>query len=106
MADEESDCSNIEKSGGPQSCNSLQRSKYPSQDGTCNNLKHPMWGRANIALTRLLQPDYEDGNSFERLLLKSFFKMKNMRTFFSQEFQSLEEFLYEVVTHFCHLQGP
>ena len=61
--DEESDCSNIEKNGGTQTCNSLQRSKYRSQDGTCNNLKHPMWGRADIALTRLLQPDYEDGKN-------------------------------------------
>lgn len=59
--DEESDCSNIEKNNGPLTCNSLQRSAYRSQDGTCNNLKHPMWGRANIALTRLLSPDYEDG---------------------------------------------
>ena len=49
--DEESDCSNIELNG-PLTCNSLQRSAYRSQDGTCNNLKHPMWGRANIALTQ------------------------------------------------------
>lgn len=61
--DEESDCSNIELNG-PLTCNSLQRSAYRSQDGTCNNLKHPMWGRANIALTRLLSPDYEDGMTF------------------------------------------
>ena len=34
---------------------------YRSEDGTCNNLKHSLWGRANVALTRLLAPDYEDG---------------------------------------------
>ena len=34
---------------------------YRSQDGSCNNIRHPNWGRANIALTRLLPPEYEDG---------------------------------------------
>ena len=60
QTDEESDCANTE--AGPPSCNSNFRNMvYRSEDGTCNNLKQPLWGRANVALTRLLAPDYEDG---------------------------------------------
>ncbi len=29
-------------------------------DGRCNNLKHPLWGSAGIAMRRLLKPDYGD----------------------------------------------
>ena len=59
QTNEESDCANTE--AGPKSCNFFNNSPYRSEDGTCNNLKHPLWGRANVALTRLLAPDYEDG---------------------------------------------
>ena len=59
QTDEESDCANTE--AGPQSCNNFRNMVYRSEDGTCNNLKHSLWGRANVALTRLLAPDYEDG---------------------------------------------
>jgi len=64
QAGEESDCSNTKK--GPSNCNFFSTSPYRSEDGTCNNLKHPLWGRANVALTRLLAPDYEDGVSSPR----------------------------------------
>lgn len=41
-------------------------SKFRTQDGSCNNLDHGNWGRANIALQRLLSPAYEDGLSIPR----------------------------------------
>lgn len=55
--DEDSDCSNV--NSGIVNCDSL--GQFRTQDGSCNNIRHPNWGRANIALTRLLPPDYEDG---------------------------------------------
>lgn len=36
--------------------------KYRSADGSCNNLKHSFWGKANTAYKRLLFPVYKDGN--------------------------------------------
>lgn len=37
------------------------RQRYRSYDGSCNNLKHTGWGKANSPYTRILPPDYEDG---------------------------------------------
>ncbi|KAF0746289.1 Uncharacterized protein FWK35_00020149, partial [Aphis craccivora] len=37
--------------------------KYRSADGSCNNLKHSFWGKANTAYKRLLFPVYKDGLS-------------------------------------------
>ncbi|KAF0755550.1 Uncharacterized protein FWK35_00023600, partial [Aphis craccivora] len=34
--------------------------KYRSADGSCNNLKHSFWGKANTAYKRLLFPVYKD----------------------------------------------
>lgn len=36
---------------------------YRSFDGSCNNLKYPLWGKAGTAYTRLLIPDYADGKT-------------------------------------------
>ena len=36
-------------------------SKYRSYDGTCNNLQHPYYGSAGMALNRLMDADYENG---------------------------------------------
>jgi hypothetical protein len=35
---------------------------YRSFDGSCNNLKNPWWGQAEMPYKRLLIPDYADGN--------------------------------------------
>ncbi|XP_059477617.1 peroxidasin isoform X1 [Neocloeon triangulifer] len=35
--------------------------KYRSLDGTCNNLRHPMWGASLTAFHRLLPSAYENG---------------------------------------------
>ena len=35
-------------------------STFRSMDGSCNNLKHPLWGRAMTPLRRALEPDYCD----------------------------------------------
>jgi len=37
--------------------------RYRTYDGSCNNLKHTAWGKANTPYTRILPPDYEDGVS-------------------------------------------
>lgn len=36
-------------------------SKYRSQDGSCNNLYHPYWGKSFVCHLRLVPPAYEDG---------------------------------------------
>ncbi|CAI6345034.1 unnamed protein product [Macrosiphum euphorbiae] len=38
-----------------------QPHKYRSTDGSCNNIKHELWGRASTALQRILPPKYGDG---------------------------------------------
>ena len=35
--------------------------KYRTLDGTCNNLRHTMWGASLTPLNRLLPPSYENG---------------------------------------------
>lgn len=42
-------------------CLPHQRSKYRTIDGTCNNLRHPYWGRSFTCHVRILPPDYSDG---------------------------------------------
>lgn len=36
--------------------------RYRSADGSCNNLKHPHWGRSHTAQERFLLPEYDNGN--------------------------------------------
>ena len=45
-------------------------SPYRTIDGSCNNLKHPLWGRSMTPLTRFLDPDYCDS---ELTILRYFF---------------------------------
>ncbi|XP_072405220.1 thyroid peroxidase [Chiloscyllium punctatum] len=48
----------------PLTCsNSCFIQKYRLINGTCNNRNNPRWGSSNIALTRWLPPEYEDGYS-------------------------------------------
>ncbi|ROT75796.1 putative Thyroid peroxidase precursor [Penaeus vannamei] len=35
--------------------------KYRSDDGTCNNLRHPLWGASLTGFRRVLNPIYENG---------------------------------------------
>ena len=35
--------------------------RYRTFDGSCNNLKHPVWGSASFFYRRLLDPHYADG---------------------------------------------
>ena len=46
--------------GGGRRCSTTDQ-KFRSIDGSCNNRKHPHWGMSNVALQRLLDPKYEDG---------------------------------------------
>ena len=62
---EDSECDNFPEGKTPDQCDGDSfNGKYRTADGSCNNLRHPKWGRANVALTRLLESDYQDGNSF------------------------------------------
>ncbi|XP_060870430.1 peroxidase-like [Metopolophium dirhodum] len=42
---------------------------YRTINGSCNNLKFPIWGRSNSANTRIIEADYSDGKSQERRAL-------------------------------------
>lgn len=39
-------------------------SKYRTQTGECNNVRHPKWGTKGTPFLRLLPPDYADGKRF------------------------------------------
>jgi hypothetical protein len=41
--------------------NCQPRDRYRTYDGTCNNLKRPLWGKSMRPLERFLAPDYADG---------------------------------------------
>ncbi|KAJ8313493.1 hypothetical protein KUTeg_008054 [Tegillarca granosa] len=40
---------------------------YRTADGSCNNLRHVMWGKSDTIEPRYLDPDYEDGKQYGRL---------------------------------------
>ncbi|XP_038060614.1 lactoperoxidase-like isoform X2 [Patiria miniata] len=40
--------------------------RYRTPDGSCNNLKHPSWGMANLPLGRFLPSAYDDGKKSPR----------------------------------------
>ncbi|XP_068119933.1 peroxidasin homolog isoform X2 [Hyperolius riggenbachi] len=40
--------------------------RYRTYDGTCNNLRHPLWGASLTAFQRLLKPAYQNGFNLPR----------------------------------------
>lgn len=40
--------------------------KYRLIDGSCNNLKEPLWGKSSTPYKRYLEPEYDDGNGSPR----------------------------------------
>ncbi|KFM61815.1 Peroxidase, partial [Stegodyphus mimosarum] len=53
------------------SCYYAEYSKYRTIDGSCNNLKHPTWGKSDNCLRRVLPFDYADKISFPRVSCKN-----------------------------------
>ncbi|KAK4336729.1 hypothetical protein RND71_043630 [Anisodus tanguticus] len=47
-------------------CREFADSKFRSPDGSCNNLKHPFWGKSSVCHIRLVASGYEDGISEPR----------------------------------------
>jgi len=60
------------------SCNPT--SKYPTYDGSCNNLKNPLWGKKDTPYKRWLTPAYADGFNSPRLLAISGKPLPNPRS--------------------------
>lgn len=61
--------------------------KYRRADGSCNNLKHFSWGKANTAYKRLLFPVYQDGNvsnRFRSTVIRASIIARSHRTLFSR----------------------
>ena len=56
----------------PPPCSSSTINTYRTVDGTCNNLKNPLWGAATTAFRRILDPYYEDGISTIRGYLQNY----------------------------------
>ena len=56
----------------PPPCSSSTIDTYRTIDGTCNNLKNPLWGAATTAFRRILDPYYEDGISTIRGYLQNY----------------------------------
>nr|UYM80461.1 mantle peroxidase-like protein [Novocrania anomala] len=52
---------------------------YRTADGSCNNLKNPLWGRANIPFLRFLPPQYDDFVDSPRTVGISGFSLPNAR---------------------------
>jgi peroxidase len=42
-------------------------SKYRTIDGSCNNLRKPLWAKSNTAFSRLVPPAYADGINKPRI---------------------------------------
>ena len=42
-------------------CSAQETQKYRSADGSCNNLEYPLRGRALTPFTRMVDPEYDDG---------------------------------------------
>lgn len=55
---EQKDCQKDENEEERISC---PPSKYRTQTGMCNNIRHPKWGNRGVPFLRLLAPDYADG---------------------------------------------
>ena len=54
----------LEQTSAAQHCPkspSCKISKYRTIDGSCNNLKRPLWGKSHTAFNRLHPADYADG---------------------------------------------
>lgn len=47
--------------------------RYRSYDGSCNNLRNPIWGTPQTPYTRLLPPIYGDGKSYSYYLIVLWF---------------------------------
>jgi hypothetical protein len=63
--------------------------KYQSFDGTCNNLKNPLYGAANTPYKRIASPVYDDGLNSPRSLGTSGKPLPNPRLLSTSIFKDL-----------------
>ncbi|KAG7309805.1 hypothetical protein JYU34_004307 [Plutella xylostella] len=73
----------------PYSITCKKSAKFRTIDGSCNNLKHPAWGRSIAPFTRIAKPKYADG-IFAMPVARSGRALPNARVLSTRLFQDAQ----------------